>query len=121
MSKLREQLRARGIINTWDVLTKFGTKRNAIAVSYSRAPSGRMGYGDFNHATVWSPFFKTDPEEHRYNGKVFGGNRAKSIPKAVAWATEKYGITEWATCPTDPSCKIPKELREAALAFPVPV
>lgn len=40
---------------------------------------------------------KTDPEGpwYNYGNKTFLGKRSESFPKAVAWATERFGIQNW--------------------------
>jgi len=89
-------------INTYDQLKAAVSsglipKEKAVAVTYYRRPSGRMGMAQCDKSQVYSPFFKTDPEASWYNygHKTFNGNRATSFPKAKAWASETYGITEW--------------------------
>ncbi len=88
------------IINTYDQLNravKDGviSPNQAVAISYSpyEARSGRC-----SGSQVWSPFFKTNPEGaawYEYGKKSFHGNRASSMPAAMLWATEKYGIVNW--------------------------
>lgn len=106
MSRLADQLHAVNVVNTWDLLMKYGTKTNAIAVSYC------PGYirGDIPHTRVWSPHFKTDKlASWREQGKKhFYGNRATTFEQALNWASIEYGVTEWVTCPMDRSTKIPK-------------
>ena len=88
-------LRATGVINTHDLLKRFGDKGRDVAVSYYvRDARGVMP----SSSKVWSPTFKTDPQAHwtDYGSKAFSGNRAESFPLAKAWASERYGIKEWA-------------------------
>lgn len=93
---------AREFMNTYDQLkeaVRLGVipKEKAVAVSYCPCPSGRMGMADFDKTRVWSPFFKTDPEAHwsDHGSKTFSGNRTRSLPRALEWATKEYGIEEW--------------------------
>lgn len=92
----------REIINTYDQLraaVKAGliAKEKAVAVSYNPRPSGRMGIARCNKSTVYSPFFKTNPNSawYDYGNKTFTGNRNASFLLAKIWASETYGITEW--------------------------
>lgn len=71
-----------------------------------------------NKTLVWSPSFITDPKAHwsDHGRKAFVGNRSKSMPQALAWATETYGITEWVPSPFGGS-KIPKLVLDKAKEF----
>lgn len=87
------------IINTHDQLVaavKAGViaKEKAVAVCYSPGASRRC---EPHKATVYSPFFKTDPKGHwaNHGSKAFVGKRAESVPAALAWATKRYRIKEW--------------------------
>jgi len=112
MSKTSEILREMKIYNSHELLVRFGEKRKTdICISY------HPGFGIFGPAwQVYSPSHATDPKAHwHYLGqKSFSGR--DSLPDALKWAGEKYGIAEWAPDPTDPSTKIPKSVREKALA-----
>jgi hypothetical protein len=109
------------IINTSDQLkaaVEAGiiTKRQAVAVSYSPRPSGRMGMAQCDKSQVFSPFFKTDPDSawYDYGNKTFSGNRAESFPRAKAWASDTYGITDWK--PNKSRCHVPAIVQER---FPI--
>jgi hypothetical protein len=107
MSKLVEQLREIGVINTHDLLRKFADVGKDVACSYSTSAARSVMC---SRTTVFSPSHKTSPESaawYDYGNKTFNGGRTDSLNAAMAWASEKYGITEWATCPTDRSAKIP--------------
>lgn len=112
MSKLADKLRAMRVFNDHDLLSRFAANRKrAIAVDYI-PPEGRLVRA--HSSRVWSPFFQTDPNSAWYDHghKTFVGRRSESLPKALAWATEQYGIAEWATSPF--GAKIPKDAMDAA-------
>jgi hypothetical protein len=99
VSALGEALRAHNVFNTHGLLSQFGDKGRDVAVSYSPASRGlRCGT---NGTSVWSPSFQTDQTSawYNYKKKHFVGKRTASFEKAKAWATENYGISEWAVCP----------------------
>lgn len=105
-----EALHALKVYNTYELLLRFDATQKAVACQYVTAfPRGTR---------VWSPRFATDPKAHwtHHGRKLFYDKRSVSMPKALAWATREYGITEWAADPTDPNTKIPKAVRDAALA-----
>jgi hypothetical protein len=112
--KATERLRAIGVSNTHELLRRFAPKGMDVACMYypaePRACRGRA-------TKVYSPSHKTDPEAAWYDRgqKSFGGERERSMAEAVAWASQRYGITGWATCPTDRTAKIPATVRERAL------
>lgn len=115
--KIRDQLRAIGVINTFDILTRFGNRMTGIACQYhAQQPRSVLG----SRTLVWSPFFKTAPNSaawYDHGNKALVGDRAESLPAAVAWATTVFRIMEWAPCPTDPgNTRIPKCVRDAAIA-----
>lgn len=115
-AKTVEALRALGVYNTFGVAHMANAGRRVFVVFYG-ADHRRGGHGALSrvHATD----HKTDPHGAWYdNGsKTFLGPRDESLPLARAWATEKYGITEWATCPTDRNALVPAEARRRALAL----
>ena len=113
---LRDRLRKVGVINTHDLLKKFGVPgKTDVAVHYYR-PEPRMVRGP--HSNVFSPSHKTDPQAHwsDHGCKAFTGNRAESSEEAIAWATEKYGIKEWVPDPTGMAVRVPKSVRDAVMA-----
>lgn len=112
----------RSIINTHDQLTaavEAGviTKRQAIAVSYDARPEGRMGMAQGDKASVWSPYFDTDPQAawYNYKKKTFVGNRSESVPKALEWAAAIAGVTQWSG--NRQRCKVPAIVQKR---FPIP-
>lgn len=112
MSKLSETLRRMKIYNTHDLLIRYGEKgKTDISVSYSPAHSVFPG-----RYQVYSPSHKTDPNGFwaDYGRKSFSGNSKATLEKALVWATEKYGITEWAADPTGGG-KVPKIVRDRAV------
>ena len=113
MSKLADALRAMRVFNDHDLLTRFAAdRRMAVCVSYIPHEAQMVNAA---RSQVSSPFFDTDRNAHwSDNGcKTFAGNRAESMPLALAWAQKKYGITEWAPSPFG-RAKVPKEIRDAA-------
>lgn len=120
MSKLADQLNAHRIHNDHNLLSRFGVVgKTDVGVSYHRRPEGRMGVAQCNKTVVFSPSHKTDPSAHwtDYGCKSFIGNRVESFPKALAWASETYGIIEWDKSPFSSGGKLPKEVLDAAKAF----
>ena len=51
--------------------------------------------------------------DYDQGSKAFVGYRAESMPLALAWASERYGVTEWAPSPFG-GAQVPKEIRDAA-------
>ncbi len=121
MSKLEEKFRTHKVFNTHEILSQFATAVDDIAVDYSRSPAGRMGIGVPNATRVWSTRFKTNPDPNTHwanqGAKHFCGIRKTSFKEALDWASEKYHISEWETCPMDRSRKIPKTVYDRALAW----
>jgi hypothetical protein len=113
MSQYQERLRAAGIINTWDILTKFAAEGLDVACDFSGKGPARSY--ECAKTRVWRPKHKTDPNAawYDYGRKTFVGTREESMPLALKWASEKYGITQWVPCPTDRNAKIPKEVLDA--------
>jgi hypothetical protein len=71
-----------------------------LFISYQPRPQGRMGIGSIPGWKVVGIRFHTDPEADflDHGCKRFTcGTRDKEagLAEAKAWATEKYGITEW--------------------------
>lgn len=92
--QLREQ---KNIVNPHDFCRKGGGR---LFISYQSRPPGRMGTCMISGWKVVGIGFKTDPEAHflDYGCKRFScGSHDKEtrLAEAKAWATEKYGITEW--------------------------
>lgn len=113
MSRLADSLRAMSVYNDHNLLSRFSiAQRRAVCVSYSPSESQSVSCAQ---SQVWSPFFKTHPDAHWSDRgyKSFVGHRNKSMPLALAWASERYGITEWAPSPFG-GAKVPKEIRDAA-------
>ena len=113
MSKLADALRAMRVFNDHALLMRFAAdRRMAVCVSYIPHEAQMVNAA---RSQVSSPFFKTDPRAHwsDHGCKTFVGNRAESMPLALAWAQEKYGVSEWAPSPFG-GAKVPKEIRDAA-------
>lgn len=78
-------------VNTWNQIRK-----GDVAVSYRRAESRSV----FPSGTVvWGKGFMVNPDAkdwwNKQGNKEFSGQRAKSLPQALAWASEKFGIKKW--------------------------
>ena len=114
---IKDKLATMNIINTWDILMRFGQKGKDVAVTYTRRADGRGGWGDVNKSQVFSPSHETDHKSHfsDYGSKSFVGDKAKSMPLALAWAGKTYGVTEWVTCPTCRNTKIPRYVLNALM------
>ena len=99
-SEMTDILVQEHIINTFDVLRRFADKGKDIACSYFPKDNSRGGRSA--RVTVFSPSHQTDPSAHWLNRgcKTFLGKKNVSLPLALAWAQEKYGISEWSTVPT---------------------
>lgn len=110
MSKFADKLRALNIYNNHDILKRFGKHGHDVYVDYDKAESR----GRCSHSTVYSPSHKTDPQSawYDYGNKSFVGNRKESLPKAMEWASDKYGIAEWAVSPF--GGRIPQYVYDAA-------
>ena len=110
-----EKLRKIGIFNQHGLLQRFSAPTQDVGISWrpreARAckPAG---------AYVYSPSHHTDPNTHwmHYGCKTFTGNAKEAIAEAIAWASERYGITDWAVDPTDRSARVPAIVRKRALA-----
>ena len=89
-----EQMRAKGIYNSYDVASLGPAK---VWISYQRPHSGR----DFTPTgyMVHGVGFKVDPGAHWLDngGKIFStyGGKAEALAEAKRWVEERYGITEW--------------------------
>ena len=102
--KPRDYLNNLGIYNDHRLLQLYGRKGQDVFVYYH--PSDKMRSG---RTLVSSPSHKTDPRAYWLdNGaKSFFGNRAESMPKALAWASETYQIDEWVPSPFGGGAKVP--------------
>jgi len=111
-SKLARQLQELKICNNYGLLTRFGKKQDVVCEYVLRVPHACT----CNRTQVWSPRFKTDTKApwYDYGMKTFLGNRAESMPEALAWASQEYSITEWAPSPF--GGKIPKTVLDRAKA-----
>lgn len=106
MSKANDRLRAIGIHNSWEVMTRAardGLKED-VWIYYQPGTTGRS-----SRTARWvvdSTSQKTDPGGHwmDYNRKVFptyGGvkERPEKLTEALMWVADKYGITDWEKIP----------------------
>lgn len=111
MSRLAEALRAMGIYNNHNLLSRFGEPGRDVWCEY-HAPEPRSC--TCQTTRVYSPSHKTRPDAPWYDHgrQAFIGNRAESMPLAVTWASERYGIDEWAPSPF--GGKVPAYVRKAA-------
>ena len=110
----REVLRSLHIINTWDMLKRFGGPRDVACVFHGR---GDFRSGQIPGTRIFSVHFDTNPEAHwmDHKQKTFSGPRTESLTSAKTWASTMYGISEWGPCPTDSNTYIPLAVRKAAL------
>ena len=120
MANKSEQLAAIKICNTHELLARFGDlKKTDIAVSFDGYGGGRSMR--VHGSSVYSPSHKTNPDAswYDYGKKTFVGNRAESLPKAFAWASERYGIAidDWVPDPTRTGrgSYVPRVVRDRAL------
>ena len=110
MSKLADTLREMRVHNTHELLVRFRLPTvEAIACTYAPSEHWRT-----QKSEVYSPFGKTDANAawYDYGCKTFLGNRAASMPQALAWAEAQYGVREWAPSPF--GGYIPKAILDAA-------
>jgi len=111
----RAMLRAGRIFSTHDILVSFGIRGSTdVACFYARISEP---LGMVPGCYIYSPSHRTDPQARRHDHrcKTFVGERSESMPRALAWASRRYGVTEWAPCPLDAYAMIPRVVREAAL------
>lgn len=113
-----EALRAFGIHNSHNLLTAFGLN-NEVAIRFQSSVSRSVIP---SRSQVFSPHFPTNPGGpwYDYGCKTFYGKRSESLPKAVAWAQETYGLGEFVMNPLDRSYvpralieRVKKELKNA--------
>ena len=97
----KTQLRLRGLFNAWRIALKSQDSPQVFVV-YSPAVHGLSSQSPKWQVVI--PGKRTDPSAHwQDNGcKTFGvyysvtpERREDARLKAIAWATEEYGITEW--------------------------
>jgi hypothetical protein len=100
----------REIINTYEQLVAaVGSgfdKRKAVSISYPAPDRSNSRDVSVSKWSVFSPFFKTDPEAawYDYGCKIFslrfGGDthheRKQAALKAAMERAVQYGVTEWA-------------------------
>jgi len=95
-SKLLEQLDAANTQNPY-----LFAGRGNVYVVFVAATKGRGSRGAY--FSVVRPGFMTDPNAHWMdNGcKTFSaaGRKAEALAEALAWAGERYKITDWAKTP----------------------
>jgi hypothetical protein len=115
---LRARLAATNIVNTHDLLRRFG-RESDVAVSFCGTDNSRGGRAA--HTQVWKPGHKTDPAAHwrDYGNKTFLGSRGESLPAAKAWAEQNYtGPVVWVPSPVlaGRGCYVPEQVVERAKA-----
>ena len=94
MSKFTEQMRKVGVHNS----NAFAGKGN-VYISYN---SGNSRACQPSRWQVHRPGFKTDSTAHwmDYGSKSFlGRKQSGAFDEAKEWASERYGIKEWARTP----------------------
>lgn len=94
MSKRQDALRKMDVFNMHYVLSRFG-ERGVDDVGIDYRPRESRGVVSGSYAL--SPNHATAPNAAWYDHgkKTFYGNRSESMPKAMAWASERYGIAGW--------------------------
>jgi hypothetical protein len=112
---MSKRLRAIGVVNSVDLLKRFGGPRD-VALLYHATDNSRGG--TYAHVSVYSCHHDTQPDApwYQHKSKWFVGLRSQSMPLAEAWASAKYGIKEWGVDPTSPGSRVPMHIRKAALA-----
>jgi hypothetical protein len=99
------------IINTYDQLKAardagFATRRT-VALSYSAPDRSNSRDVSVPKWSVFSPFFQTNPEAAWYDngcktfllglkGATHKERKEAALKEAMAWATQRYLISEWA-------------------------
>ncbi|MEN6532199.1 MAG: hypothetical protein ABFD89_00955 [Bryobacteraceae bacterium] len=98
MSKTTELLRTIGVYNSHGFATK-GSPESEVHVDYFPS-SGGLGINR-SKTYIFRLGCKTNPDGpwYNYGDMAIGGIRAESLPLALAWATVRYGIKEWARTP----------------------
>lgn len=104
MSKAIDVLRAIGVRNTHELLSRFGRDGQDFAICFT--PHSRFTLSTFG-TYLYSPRGRL--KQH------FSSSYAEGRDEAKAFAAEKFGITEWAPDPTDRAALIPKYVRDAAM------
>lgn len=116
-SATAQRFRAFRIVNTYDLVSRFGTRNvDDYAMTYHPwAPRSVTAA----RTLIWSPHRKLDANAHfdDHGAVALVGDRAKSRSAALAWAKKHLKIADWAPCPVAPSELIPKTVRERALAW----
>jgi hypothetical protein len=116
MSKFSDHLRAVRVFNNFDMLKRFGTAGD-VAIEYIRPAAGRLGWCEVRRTSVWSPYphAQLSIEGIKKHGeKQFFGNRAHSLPTALAWARKTFG-GEYV--PSPHGGYLPKHVVDKARAF----
>lgn len=98
------------ILNTWDQLKRAAAsgfeRQKLVAISYHHPDHSNSRDVSTYKWSVWSPFFKTDPDASWYDNdsKTFGlplngtkhhERKATALTAAMNWANEKYGPYNW--------------------------
>lgn len=103
MSKTTDLLGTVGVVNDHG----FFNRQGLVWIDYTPADNGRGGHGGY--ATVFGQGVKTNPGGHwqDYGRKTFRMRdnpvgvtlKAYRVGLAQVWATERYGVKEWARTP----------------------
>lgn len=110
LSKAEQALRAIGIINTWDVVKRYGEahpehERGHDVVLCRRLDTSRKRGGQAGAWQVCRPGYKTNPSGHwtDHGHKTFGvygrSVHTEALQQAREWATERYGDQQWERLP----------------------
>lgn len=116
MTKLADKLREHGVYNTWDVLKRFAEPGKDVACRFTRCQPREVLP---DRTAVFSPSHSTEPDApwYQHGQEWFSGRMSESMPEAIAWASEKYGVDGWSTSPFSRSERIPTAVLDAARKF----
>lgn len=90
-----DDLRLLGVVNSHDLCrwaTRNGYDKSAVFVAYR--PQDKWTLAGWQ---VIRPGYQTDPGGHwsNFGDKTFDGTGSEVRDAALAWASERYGVTEW--------------------------
>jgi hypothetical protein len=119
-TKLHERFVAVGIINAWDLLTKFAdkAKKEDIAISYHAKSAGAVST---RGSHVWSPSRNLNPKAawYEYGKMIFYGVKDKTEGLALAWAVSYTNthVDDWVPNPVEKNGLVLKVVVDRAMEF----
>lgn len=113
MSESIEILRALKIVNTYDLLKAYANDGKGPGV-FAVARHHQKRSDSFGCTLVMHFNMHPDAAWPSFMRASFAGSLKESMPLALAWASKKYGVKEWAVDPTDRSVRVPAEVRAFA-------